>query len=94
MSDGKKRLDNEELIAEFMRFSNNGAMSQMFVMHHLETCARQIIESPRPDPTKENQNSFINPAAWWDTAKEFVDLLETNRKRDVFVNKETEYTDD
>ena len=71
----KKHTTNEEFVRELMNFSNSGAMAQMFIMHAIETVAKQTAEMPL-EKIREWDMPFINAEAWHATAKEIKTKFE------------------
>lgn len=67
----KKPQTNLEFVSQLMRFSQFGAMAQVFVIQALDQYSKAVAES---DP-KEFDNQLIHAEVWQGVAKEIQGKL-------------------
>ena len=67
----KKPQTNLEFVSQLMRFSQFGALAQVFVIQALEQYAQAIVST---DP-KEFDNQLIPAEVWQGVAQEVLDKL-------------------
>ena len=63
---------NTEKVADFMNFSENGAMSQILVMEAIGRYARQLDALSDEEVKQSDDNSFISMTALRRTAREWL----------------------
>lgn len=67
---------NQEVVAEIMRFSNHGALAEVFVMEALSRYANAVANAD-PDSLGFGE-SLALPPAWRSVAREIADKLENH----------------
>jgi hypothetical protein len=60
---------NEELVAHMMRFSNFGALSQMFIVDAI-TKAAEAVANSKPEDYPPERMMMVTPEAWIGVAQE------------------------
>ena len=69
----RNRSTNTEKVADFMNFSENGAMSQILVMESIGRYAKMLDEvSDEAIKTMDEKGSIISMAALQRTAREWL----------------------
>jgi hypothetical protein len=76
----KKHKTNTELVDDFMNFSQNGALAQIFVMHALDEFAKAVVKNDGKD---WSEFSFISFPAWQRTAQEWLNAHDNNSLKTI-----------
>ena len=71
----KIKMSNEMLVRDLMNYSDHGVLAQVFVVEAIRHYAAAIVSKNRP---KEDNESFIDPAQWWDIAADTLNRIEEN----------------
>lgn len=67
------RRNNIEFITELMEFSNNGAISQLVIMHAVEQyCKSVMAATKKPD----NWNDMVSWETWQDECRNILQEME------------------
>lgn len=66
----KRPKTNIEFVTEFMNFSSQGALAQLFVIQALNYYAATVIKN-QDQLRKDMKGGFINAEAWIRTAHEY-----------------------
>lgn len=82
----KEHKTNTELVDDFMNFSQNGVLAQIFVMHALDQFSKAVVKSDGKDWP---EFSFISFPAWQRTAQEWLDIHDKNalKNTDEFTQR-------
>jgi len=70
----KRHMTNEEKITHMMRFSNHGALKQIFIMSALEKYAEMVLAATPEDCS----NQLISGEAWQRVAAEVQKEMRTD----------------
>jgi hypothetical protein len=79
-------MTSEQLVNNFMNYSQYGALSPMFVMQAIETLADQVIAQKKELLKADKKDkeagkvSIVNITAWIGVAEEIKGKLVNNRK--------------
>lgn len=78
-----KRKTNVQKITHLMTLNPGGPLAQAFIMEAVHQYAAEVLAAGRPDETRPaGAMPWINPAAWYDTARAVVDQLDAMRRAD------------
>lgn len=74
-----KPKSNEALVAHMMRFSEHGALAQMFIIDAISKAADRVVNAGLPEVRKQfGENAMIHPDAWYGVAKEIKEKMAAN----------------
>jgi hypothetical protein len=76
----RKQETNEQFVARIMKFSQHGALMQLFVLDALGKMADKVAEST---PADYPENCFVHPESWIGVAKELQAALNEHLGRAV-----------
>lgn len=74
-----RKLNNEEFVAELMKFSPKGALGQIFVIEAIRYYSERVVAQGMPD---SDPSQFINPKDWYSVACDVKRRLEVNYESD------------
>lgn len=72
----KKRKTNIEIVVDLMKFSEYGAMSQLFIIDAITKHTNMVAELDPEQLEKSGKWELVNPKAWVGVAKEIKRRME------------------
>jgi len=76
MKKSKRPLTNIEIVVDAMRFSEYGAMAQVFIIDAIQKHADRVAKSV---PSDYPPNQFISPEIWIGVAKEIQSKMKETK---------------